>query len=185
MVRGKPTRPDEPRHDWYVWRDPSSDGSPPNNWESYFGGPAWTFLDPPGQWYLHSFDPGQPDLNWDNRPCAGDRGRDAVLARSGVDGFRIDVLWLLSKDPDLRDNAPNPDWRDELPDYLRLLRDHSEDGPQVHEYAQYLRSVIDEYPDRVMIGEVVLPPERAVAYYAPTCTGRTCRTISPSCRNRA
>jgi hypothetical protein len=59
-----------PRHDWYVWRDPSSDGSPPNNWESYFGGPAWTFLDPPGQWYLHSFDPGQPDLNWANPPCA-------------------------------------------------------------------------------------------------------------------
>jgi alpha-glucosidase len=155
-----------PAHDWYVWRDPRPDGRPPNNWESYFGGPAWTFLDPPGRWYLHSFDPGQPDLNWDN-PAVRDAIRAAMrfwLDR-GVDGFRVDVLWLLGKDPEMRDNPPNPGWREGVPDYLRLRRVYSEDGPRAHEYAQFLRAVVDEYPDRVMIGEVVLPPDRAVAYY--------------------
>ena len=155
-----------PRHDWYVWRDPRPDGAAPNNWESYFGGSAWTFLDPPGRWYLHSFDPGQPDLNWDN-PGVRDAIRDVMrfwLDR-GVDGFRIDVIWLLGKDPELRDNPPNQGWREGLPDYLRLRRAYSEDGPRAHDHAQFLRSVVDEYPDRVMIGEVVLPPERAVAYY--------------------
>jgi alpha-glucosidase len=157
---------DAERHDWYVWRDAPVEGPPPNNWESYFGGPAWAYLDPPGRWYLHSFDPGQPDLNWENpsvRAAAADVMR-SWLDR-GVDGFRVDVLWLLGKDPELRDNPPNPDWREGMPAWRRLLRVHSEDGPHVHEYARLLRSVIDEYPDRVMIGEVVLPPERAVTYH--------------------
>jgi alpha-glucosidase len=83
----------------------------------------------------------------------------------GVDGFRVDVLWLLGKDPELRDNPPNPRWRDGLPAYLRLQRAYSEDGPRAHEYVRLLRGVVDEYPERVMIGEVVLPPDRAVAYY--------------------
>jgi alpha-glucosidase len=115
--------PTGPRGDWYVWREPGPDGGPPNNWESYFGGPAWSFLDPPGRWYLHSFHAGQPDLNWDHPEV-----REAIfdvmrfwLGR-GVDGFRVDVLWLLGKDPELRDNPPNPRWRDGLPAYLRLQR---------------------------------------------------------------
>jgi alpha-glucosidase len=155
-----------PRHDWYVWRDAPPDGPPPNNWESYFGGPAWTFLDPPGRWYLHSFDRGQPDLNWDH-PDVRAAMTDVVrfwLDRD-VDGFRIDVLWLLGKDPELRDNPVDPGWREGMPAYRRLRRTRSEDGPRAHERARLLRSAIDEYPDRVMIGEVVLPPERAVAYH--------------------
>jgi alpha-glucosidase len=83
----------------------------------------------------------------------------------GVDGFRVDVLWLLGKDPELRDNPADPDWHDGLPGRLRLLREHSEDGPRAHEYVRFLRAVVDEYPDRVMIGEVVLPGDRAVAFY--------------------
>jgi alpha-glucosidase len=157
---------DDPRHDWYVWRDPRPDGSPPNNWLSYFGGPAWAYLEPPGRWYLHLFDPGQPDLNWEN-PEVRDAMTDVMrfwLGR-GVDGFRVDVLWLLGKDPELRDNPPDPHWHEGLPTSLRLVRAHSEDGPRAHEYVRLLRSVIDEYPERVMIGEVVLPPERAVTYY--------------------
>lgn len=157
---------DAPRHEWYVWRDGSPDGPPPNNWESYFGGPAWTFLDPPGRWYLHSFDRGQPDLNWDH-PDVRAAMTDVVrfwLDR-GVDGFRVDVLWLLGKDPELRDNPAEPGWREGMPAYRRLRRVHSEDGPRAHERARLLRSTIDGYPDRVMIGEVVLPPERAVAYH--------------------
>ncbi len=154
------------RHDWYVWRDGAPDGPPPNNWESYFGGPAWTYLDPPGRWYLHSFDRGQPDLNWEHPDV---RAAMVHVMRfwldRGVDGFRVDVLWLLGKDPELRDNPPNPDWQEGLPAYLRLLRVHSEDGPRAHEFARLLRTVVDEYPERVMIGEVVLPAERAVAFY--------------------
>jgi alpha-glucosidase len=100
------------------------------------GGPAWTFLDPPGRWYLHSFDPGQSDLNLDN-PAVRDAIRAAMrfwLDR-GVDGFRVDVLWLLGKDPEMRDNPPNPDWREGVPDYLRLRRTYSEDEPRAHECA--------------------------------------------------
>jgi alpha-glucosidase len=158
--------PEDPRHDWYVWRDARPDGSPPNNWESYFGGPAWTYLEPPGLWYLHSFHRGQPDLNWDN-----DEVRQAIadvmrfwLDRE-VDGFRVDVLWLLGKDPELRDNPPDPDWREGDPPWRRLLRLHSEDGPRAHEHVRFLRSVLDEYDDRLMVGEVVLPPARAVTFH--------------------
>jgi alpha-glucosidase len=157
---------ESPKHHWYVWHEPRPDGQPPNNWKSYFGGPAWSYLDPPGKWYLHSFDPSQPDLNWEN-PEVRQAMQDVMrfwLDR-GVDGFRTDVLWLLSKDPEFRDNPANPDWADDLPPWLRILRAHSEDGPRAHEYARLIRSVLDEYPDRVMIGEVVLPPPRAVAYH--------------------
>jgi alpha-glucosidase len=159
-------RADTARHDWYVWRDGRADGSPPNNWVSYFGGPAWDYLDPPGKWYLHSFAPGQPDLNWDNpdvRAAIHDVMR--FWLDRGVDGFRVDVLWLLGKDPELRDNPADPDWHQGLPSRLRFHRAHSEDGPDAHERARSLRAVVDEYPDRVMIAEVVLPPNRAVAYH--------------------
>jgi alpha-glucosidase len=158
--------PNASRHDWYVWRDGSPGGGPPNNWISYFGKPAWDYLDPPGKWYLHSFDPGQPDLNWDN-PDVRAAIHDAMrfwLDR-GVDGFRVDVLWLLGKDPELRDNPHDPDWHDGLPARLQLVRRFSEDGPDAHERARSLRAVVDEYTDRVMIAEVVLPPERAIAYH--------------------
>jgi alpha-glucosidase len=157
---------DDPRHDWYVWRDPSPDGNPPNNWISHFGEPAWQFLDPPGRWYLHSFDRGQPELNWD-KPDVREALRDVVRfwLRRGVDGFRVDVLWLLGKDPELRDNPPNRDWRPGEPEKFRQLRVYSEGWPSSHERARLLRATVDEFDDRVMIGEVVLPPEQAVAYY--------------------
>jgi len=81
--------PRSPRHEWYVWRQPRPDGSPPNNWESYFGGQAWTYLDPPGAWYLHSFHRGQPDLNWEN-PDVREAIREVMRfwLERGVDGFR-------------------------------------------------------------------------------------------------
>ena len=157
---------DHPRHDWYVWRDPTPDGSPPNNWQSYFGDRAWEYAEPPGKWYLHSFHRGQPDLNWDN-PAVVEAIQDVVrfwLSR-GVDGFRVDVLWLLGKDRELRDNPPNRGWHEGLPAWARLQRVYSEDRPESHERARLLRSVVEDFADRLMIGEVVLPPDRAVAYY--------------------
>src|SRR6266511_1224374 len=75
--------PESPKHGWYVWRESGPGGSPPNNWESYFGSPAWSYVEPPGTWYLHSFDRGQPDLNWENPEVRrAMQGRHAVLARS-------------------------------------------------------------------------------------------------------
>jgi alpha-glucosidase len=157
---------DHPRHDWYVWRDPTPDGSPPNNWLSYFGDPAWEYADSPGKWYLHSFHRGQPELNWDN-PAVAEAIQKVMRfwLSTGVDGFRVDVLWLLGKDRELRDNPPDPDWHEGLPAWARLQRVYSEDRAEAHERARLLRAVVDEFPDRLMIGEVVLPPDRAVTYY--------------------
>jgi len=157
---------DDPHHDWYVWRDADPHGPPPNNWRSYFGGPAWEYLEPPGRWYLHSFHRGQPDLNWDN-PDVQEVVQEAMRfwLRRGVDGFRVDVLWLLGKDPAFTDNPANPEWHEGLPEWLRWLRVHSEGQLASHDRARLLRAVVDEFPDRVLIGEVVLPPGQAVAYY--------------------
>lgn len=153
------------KRDWYVWSD-GRDGGAPNNWESYFGGSAWTLDPQTSQYYLHSYDRSQPDLNWEN-PEVREALKDAMRfwLRRGVDGFRVDVLWQLGKDPQLRDNPENPGWDPSQPFWRRQIRRYSEDWPSTHEYARELRRVIDEFDDRVMIGEVVLPPERMVAYY--------------------
>ncbi|NJL32596.1 MAG: hypothetical protein HC893_00455 [Chloroflexaceae bacterium] len=101
---------DNPKRDWYIWRDPAPDGGPPNNWLSYFGGSAWQYDAPTRQYYLHLFDVKQPDLNWRNldvRAAMYDVLR--FWFDKGVDGFRVDVIWLLIKDAEFRDNPPNPD----------------------------------------------------------------------------
>ncbi len=98
---------DNPKRDWYVWRDPAGDGSPPNNWLAMFGGPSWEWDEQTGQYYLHSFLPEQPDLDWRN-PEVESAMLDTLrfwLDR-GVDGMRIDVAHYLMKDPDLTDNPP-------------------------------------------------------------------------------
>ena len=100
----------DPRRDWYVWRDPGPDGGPPNNWMSRFGGgPAWTFDEPTGQWYLHTFLPEQPDLNW-RTPAVREAMCDVLRfwMDRGIDGFRVDVAHRIMKDADLRDNPSDP-----------------------------------------------------------------------------
>ena len=146
---------DSPKRDWYVWRDPAAGGGPPNNWRSSFGAgadPAWTFDNTTGQFYLNSFTPQQPDLNWDN-PEVEAAMHDVLrfwLDR-GVDGFRIDVVFKLAKDPLLKDNEP--------------ARRHDLDWPGVHERLRRIRTVIDEYEDRMLVGEVYLfDLPRVVAY---------------------
>jgi alpha-glucosidase len=145
---------DNPKRDWYVWRDPGPDGGPPNNWESAFKavGGAWTLDEATGQYYLHSFAVQQPDLNWEN-PEVEAAMHDVLrfwLDR-GVDGFRIDVIHKLAKDPDLGDNTPE-------------LR-HDEDWPTIHERLRRIRAVIDEYDDRMIVGEVYLLDLRRVVQY--------------------
>jgi alpha-glucosidase len=111
-----------PRRDWYIWRDSKPDGSPPNNWLSQFGGSAWTLDERSGQYYLHSFLREQPDLNWRN-PSVRTAMYDVLRfwLNRGVDGFRIDAIWLLVKDAKFRDNPPNPNFRPGEPGINRFL----------------------------------------------------------------
>jgi alpha-glucosidase len=160
------------KRDWYIWRDPAPDGGPPNNWMSQFGGSAWT-LDPVSdQYYLHSFLPEQPDLNWRN-PAVREAMFDGMrfwLDRK-VDGFRVDVIWLLLKDDQFRDNPLNPAYRPTLPDINRTLSVYNADRPEIHELIAQMRSVLDHYTDRVLIGEIYLPFERLVTYYGENLSG--------------
>src|SRR4051812_12770038 len=154
------------RRDWYIWRDPAPDGGPPNNWLSHFGGSAWEWHAPSGQYYLHSFLAAQPDLNWGNSAV-----RQAMLdvlrfwLDRGVDGFRVDVLWLLLKDPAFRDNPPNPGWHSGMSSYDRQLPLYNADLPETLDLVRAMREVLDGYGDRVLIGEIYLPIPRLVAYY--------------------
>jgi alpha-glucosidase len=143
-----------PKRDWYVWRDPAPDGGPPNNWRSEFKtvGPSWTLDEQTGQYYLHSFTPQQPDLDWDNPEV--EAAMHHVLRfwlDRGIDGFRIDVVQKLAKDPALADNEPE-------------LR-HDEDWPTIHERLRRIRRVVDGYDDRMLVGEVYLfDLQRLVTY---------------------
>ena len=161
-----------PRRDWYIWRDPAPDGGPPNNWLSSFGGSAWQLEPRTGQYYYHAFLESQPDLNWRNSEV---RAAMHAVLRSwldrGVDGFRVDVLWHLIKDAEFRDNPPNPAYRDGDPPHLRQVMLYSADRPEIHEIVAELRRVVDEYDDRVLIGEIYLPVERLVAYYGVDLKG--------------
>jgi alpha-glucosidase len=158
---------DNPKRDWYLWADPGPDGGPPNNWISEFAGPAWQWHEPTGQYYYHAFLAAQPDLNWRNPEV-----REAVYAamrfwlERGVDGFRVDVMWHLLKDAQLRNNPPNPDYdpaRDSP--YQALLPVYSTDQPEVHQVVREMRALVDGFDQRVLIGEIYLPIERLVSYY--------------------
>lgn len=155
-----------PYRDWYLWRDPAVGGGPPTNWLSVFGGSAWTWDDATGQYYFHSYLKQQPDLNWRNPEV-----HDAMFKvlrfwlDRGVDGFRVDAVSRLLKDDRFRDNPPNPSYTSDQPPYYRLLQTYSADLPEVHDIIREMRTVLDEYGDRFMIGEAYLPLERLMAYY--------------------
>src|SRR5262245_33438786 len=151
-----------PKRDWYIWRD-GTDGSPPNNWLSHFGGPAWTFDPATRQYYLHSFLREQPDLNWRN-PAVREAMYDVLrfwLDR-GVDGFRVDAIWLLIKDAALRDNPLNPEYRPTERGIQRFLQVYSADQPEIHEVIAEMRAVVDRYDERLLIGEIYLPIPKLV-----------------------
>ena len=157
VVPGGTVEPDDPKRDWYVWRDGSPD-TPPNNWRAAFiHQPAWTWDDATGQWYLHLFLPAQPDLNWANPEVVeAMHGVMRFWLDRGVDGFRIDVVHGLGKADGLPDDPPDTT----LPH--ATLNDTAEN----HEIIRGLRSVVDEYPgDRLILGEVYLMDTRKVATY--------------------
>ncbi|WP_448100388.1 alpha-amylase family glycosyl hydrolase [Luteibacter jiangsuensis] len=159
--------------DWYIWRDPAPDGGPPNNWLSNFGGSAWTFDPATAQYYLHLFLDRQPDLNWRN-PVLREAMYESMRfwMRRGVDGFRVDVIYHVMKDAAFRDNPRNPAFREGIDaDAHRFLPVHTADLPETQGIVAAMREVVDEFPDRVLIGEIYLPLERIVAYYGENLTG--------------
>jgi alpha-glucosidase len=172
------------KRDWYLWHDAAPAGDDwkpaqtrlPNNWMSHFGGPAWTWDEGTQQFYLHSFLKEQPDLNWRNPEV-----RAAMYAAmrfwldKGVDGFRMDVLWLLIKDIYFQSNPPNPEYYDAQHDVKRVLPVFNEDQPETLEIVGEMRALMAEYgptigdkgagSSRVLIGEIYLPLDRLVRYY--------------------
>ena len=161
-----------PKRDWYVWRDAKPDGSLPNNWESEFGGPAWTFDESAGQYYYHAYLKDQPDLNWRNPDV--ERAMCNVLRfwfDRGVDGFRVDAIHHLHEDEEARDNPPDPSWRPGMPPNRRWLQIRTIDQPEVHASIAAMRRVADAYLDRVMIGEAYLPIDQLMPYYGTDLTG--------------
>ncbi len=136
---------DNPYRDYYIWR-PGKDGGAPNNWGSCFSGPAWEYDEATDMYYLHLFSKKQPDLNWDN-PAV----RDEVFRMmnwwidKGVDGFRMDVISLISKKPDLPDGVPG------INGYAGT--DEVANGPHVHEYLQEMRRKVLNRAETITVGE--------------------------------
>ena len=145
---------DNPKRDWYYWRDPKPDGSRPNNWRAVFGGSTWTMDEETGQYYLHSFLAEQPDLNWRN-PEVVEAMHETLRfwLRRGVDGFRIDVVGMILKHPDLADNPSNPKWAPGDHTRLQFLRTHMQNYPDVYDAVKGIRAVIDEFHGAAVVGE--------------------------------
>jgi len=163
---------ENPRRDWYVWRDPKPDGSPPNNWLSVFGGSAWELDEPTGQYYLHSFLKSQPDLNWRN-PALKVAMHDNMhfwLDRH-VDGFRIDAVLFMMKDPGERDNPLDSDGdrhqHKSLGAYDAQVHLYDHGHPDVHQVFREMRALLKEYqPPRMALGELqILDWNELASYY--------------------
>jgi alpha-glucosidase len=157
---------DNPRRDWYLWRDAAADRRPPNNWLSVFGGSAWEWDITRHQYYYHAYLKEQPDLNWRNPEV-----RAAMLdvlrfwLDRGIDGFRIDALRQVIKDDQFRDDPPDPSWSEGQAPYASLRHTYSTDRPELLDLVREFRELADTYSGSVLIGELYLPIARLVAYY--------------------
>ncbi|MBL8329086.1 MAG: DUF3459 domain-containing protein [Rubrivivax sp.] len=167
---------DNPKADWYVWADPRPDGSPPNNWLSWMGGPAWRWEPRRRQYHLHHFLPQMPDLNF-HCPAV----QDAVLAIArfwldrGVDGFRLDTANLYAHDRLLRDNPPAPaEQRGDSP-VLMQQHLHTMDQPESLAFLRRLRSLMEAYGDRMTVGEIG-GAQALATMQAYTCDGDALHT---------
>ena len=137
---------DNPYRDYYIWRPAKEDGSLPNNWGSCFSGPAWEYDKTTDMYFLHLFSKKQPDLNWDN-PAVRQDVFDMMnwWLKKGVDGFRMDVISLISKEPGLPDKEPG------INGYATC--NVSANGPHVHEYLQEMRQKALNNADTITVGE--------------------------------
>jgi alpha-glucosidase len=153
--------------DWYVWGDPKTDGTPPNNWVSSFGGAGWTLDEGSGQYYFHNHLVEQPDLNWWN-----DEVRDTFddiftfWADRGAAGFRIDVCNILVKDKELRDNPPATEDDDFETQMFGQRPVYNANRPELHEVLQRWRQLSEARPDPfLLLGETPVPIDDLVRYY--------------------
>lgn len=144
---------DNPKRDWYIWRDGKSYWRKPNNWKAFFGGPTWTYDAITGQYYLHTFLKEQPDLNWRNREVQKALFKIVrYWLRKGVDGFRLDVINLIYKDLELRSN---PCCFGRRPfEMQRHIYDRNQ--PEAHKALHELRQLVDSYGDKMLVGEITL-----------------------------
>lgn len=149
--------------DWYVWADAKADGTPPNNWQSVFGGPAWTWDARRGQYYMHNFLSSQPQMNVHNAEV-----QDALLAVAkfwmdrGVDGFRVDAINFAMHDPELKDNPPAPAGNGvRTRPFDFQLKVHNQSHPDIPGFIGRIRALTDQYTDRFTVAEVGGPdPDR-------------------------
>ena len=161
---------DNPRRDWYIWRDPTPDGGPPNNWGSHFGGSAWEWDESTGQFYFHQFLKEQPDLNWRN-PDVVRAMKDVLIfwLERGVDGFRMDVVGMIYKHPDMPDQPPDPDAPDDLrPNdiYGRQLHIYDQDQDEVYDMVREFNQLVRPYGEICLIGEILyFGADRWLRYY--------------------
>ena len=150
------------RPELYIWRD-----EPANNWIAVFGGPAWEYDEDRGRFYCHAYLREQPDLDWSNPEL-----REAMVGvlrfwlDRGVDGFRVDALRQLLKDPEFRDNPPDPDYRPGQPEFDTLLPVHSADADAADMTPVRLIAETIAARDGVMAAELYVPVERLARYYA-------------------
>lgn len=146
---------DNAKADWYLWQEGYKDNLP-NNWLSYFGGAGWTYCQEREQYYFHTFNENQPDLNWRNPEV-----RDAIYSiirfwlDRGVDGFRLDASSVFSKDRYFRDN-PLKFGASDKNAYNNYHHLYEKNLPENHEIVREIRQIIDEYSDRVLIGETFI-----------------------------
>lgn len=160
------------KRDWYIW-SPARNGKPPNNWQSRFGGSSWTFDAHSGEYYLHSFLPSQPDLNWRN-PQVQEAVKNVFKfwLDLGVAGFRLDVFNFYFKDAELRDNPIRKGIAGKFYSYLNQLHKYDKDQPELFETVRDLRKLVDSYDgNRVMLGEVDSDNN---THAAGLCYGKNC-----------
>ncbi|MFM7433891.1 MAG: alpha-amylase family glycosyl hydrolase, partial [Gammaproteobacteria bacterium] len=152
---------DNPKADWYVWADAQADGTPPNNWLSIFGGPAWQWEPRRGQYYLHNFLVSQPDLNYHNPQVAAQMLEEAEFwLRRGVDGFRLDAINFCFHDAQLRSNPAKPlaerkgrGYTIDNP-YAAQYHLHDNTQPETLGFVEQLRKLVDRYPGAMTLGEI-------------------------------
>lgn len=147
---------DSPKRDWYIWRDPKPDGSPPNNWLSIFGGPAWTFDEFTGQYYLHHFLKEQPDLNWRNEEVREEMKRilNFWMTR-GVDGFRVDAISHFIEDSEFRDNPLNEKFVEgKHSPFMKYVPKYSMDQPELREVVELLCDTLNNHEEKFMVSEM-------------------------------
>jgi oligo-1,6-glucosidase len=150
---------DNPFHDYYIWREPKPDGSPPTNWEAAFTGSVWAWNEHTGEYYLHMFSPKQPDLNWENPAL---RQEVYALMRfwldRGVDGFRMDVINMISKP--WREDGSLPDAPVVRPGFLQPGFSLTCNGPRLLEFLREMRAQVLDHYDTITVGEAPLATVR-------------------------